>query len=83
MKKAKQIALLTKVNAPYQSYMDACSLSLAIKNGDIKLGQINSFFTEISVSSQREFADYFDISQSRLSEVAKDFSDWSGQKIEI
>lgn len=83
MTQAMQTALLTTVNAPYQNYLDAGGLSVAISNGDIKLGQICSFFTETDANTQKAFAAEFGISHDKLSDVAKDFSNWSGQEVEL
>ena len=46
MTKTMQTAILTTVNAPCQTILDAGELALAISRRDIKLAQVGSFLTE-------------------------------------
>ncbi len=78
-----QTALLTTVNAPYQNYMDAGALSVAIKQGEVSIGQVGSFYTETSVDTQMAFANEFDIPTEILTHVASTFMDWSGQTVSL
>lgn len=84
MTDAKQIALLlTTVNAPYKTQLDASELAAALKDGDVALGQVSSFFTEIDVETQMAFAAQYGISSDTLAEVAGSFQVWSGQSVAL
>jgi len=78
-----QTALLTTVNAPYQNCLDASAVSADIKQGEIAIGQVGSFYTETSVDVQMAFAHEFDISTEVLTHVAGTFTDWSGQAVSL
>ncbi len=78
-----QTTILTKVNAPYQNYLEADALADAISNGRISVGQVASFFTETSVDVQRAFAKEFDISEDQLTRTAKSFTVWTGQAVAL
>ena len=82
MTQEKQIALLTIVNAPYQTYMDGSALAAAICAGDFKKGQVSSFFTEAEADVQKEFAQFFGVPKNTLVETAAAFAKWSGQTID-
>lgn len=78
-----QSTLLTTVNAPYQTYLDGSALAAALSAGDVKLGQVNSFFTETSAEDQKAFAKLHGIPESVLVETAEAFADWSGQDLAL
>lgn len=78
-----QTVLLTTVNAPYQVTLDADELAVALHAGDIKVGQVGSFFTEIPVAAQTAFASSFEISSEALADTAKAFANWSGQAVTL
>ncbi|EEE35268.1 conserved hypothetical protein [Rhodobacteraceae bacterium KLH11] len=81
MTKAMQTAILTTVNAPYQTILDAGELALAISKHDIKLAQVGSFFTETPVDAQIVFAEAHGISKAELKATAIEFANWSGQPV--
>lgn len=78
-----QTALLTTINAPYQNQLDAGGLAAALKSGNLDLGQVSSFFTEISVETQKAFAAQHDIAAAALADLAGAFQDWSGQSVPL
>ncbi|MCP4303846.1 MAG: hypothetical protein GY788_02990 [bacterium] len=78
-----QKALLTTVNAPYRNQLDAGELAAALKNGDVALGQVSSFFTETGIETQKAFAKEHDISANALAKVADAFQQWSGQSVAL
>lgn len=78
-----QTAMLTTVNAPFQTYLDAEGLACAICYGEITLGQVSSFYTETAVESQKAFAAAHGISAATLVETATNFSNWSGQSVAL
>jgi len=83
MTQAMQTVLLTTVNAPYQVTLDAGALAAALQAGDIKVGQVGSFFTETPVTAQTTFAASFGISSEALIQTAKAFANWSGQSVDL
>ena len=83
MTKAMQTAILTTVNAPYQSMLDADQLAMAIAKADIKLAQVGSFLTETPAADQKAFAGAFGISEEQLHSTATAFANWSGQSVAL
>ncbi|WP_299752936.1 hypothetical protein [uncultured Tateyamaria sp.] len=83
MTNAMQTVILTTVNAPYQTILDAGQLALAISKQDIKLAQVGSFLTETSVEAQIAFAEAHGISKATLEATATQFADWSGQPVAL
>lgn len=83
MTKAMQTAILTTVNAPYQSILDAGELALAISKNDIKLAQVGSFLTETPVDQQIAFAAAYGIPKAELEATAALFANWSGQPVAL
>ena len=83
MTNAMQTAILTTVNAPYQTMLDADQLALAISKKDIKLAQVGSFLTETPVAHQIAFAEAFGISDAELQVTAVAFANWSGQPVAL
>lgn len=79
MNQESQTALLTTVNAPYQTYLDGSALAAALNAGDITKGQVNSFFMETKVADQLAFAKQYGVREETLLETAKAFTIWSGQ----
>jgi hypothetical protein len=79
MKQDTLTALLTTVNAPYQTYLDGRALAAALTAGDITIGQVNSFFMEVTVADQLAFAKLHGVQEAPLIETAKAFAAWSGQ----
>lgn len=74
-----QTALLTTVNAPYQTYLEGSALAAALNVGEITIGQVNSFFMEIKVADQLAFAKQHGVREATLIETEKAFATWSGQ----
>jgi len=83
MTKTMQTAILTTVNAPYQTMLDADALALAISQHDIKLAQVGSFLTETPVDAQIAFAEAHGVSKAELEETAALFANWSGQPVAL
>jgi hypothetical protein len=83
MTKAMQTALLTTVNAPYQTSLDAGELAVALCMHDIKLAQVGSFLTETPVDAQIAFAEAHGISKAELAATATQFANWSGQPVAL
>ncbi|MDX8355643.1 hypothetical protein [Cognatiyoonia sp. IB215182] len=83
MTKAMQTAILTTVNAPYQTTLDAGELALAISKHNIKLAQVGSFLTETPIDAQVAFAEAHGISKATLEATATQFADWSGQAVAL
>jgi len=80
MTQEMQTALLTTVNAPYQTYLDGSALAAALNAGDITNGQVSSFFTETTVADQKAFAKLHGLPDETLTATATAFAAWSGQK---
>ncbi len=78
-----QTALLTTVNAPYQTYLDAGEMATALNTGDIANAQMSSFFTETSVADQLTFAERNGVSEETLIATATAFAIWSGQVLPV
>ena len=78
-----QTALLTTVNAPFQTYLDADALACAISSSDIAKGQVGSFYTETAIEAQKAFAMAHGISAATLLQTATNFSNWSGQAVAL
>lgn len=83
MTNAMQTAILTTVNAPYQTILDAGELALAISKHDITLAQVGSFLTETSVDAQIAFAEAHGIFKADLEATAVEFANWSGQPVAL
>ena len=83
MTQEMQSTLLTTVNAPYQTSMDGSALAAALCAGDVKLGQVNSFFMETSSEDQKAFAKLCGMPESVLVETAESFASWSGQELAL
>ena len=80
MRHEMQTALLTTVNAPYQTYLDGGALAAALNACDFSKGQVNSFFTETTVADQKAFAKLHGVLDETLTSTATAFAAWSGQK---
>lgn len=78
-----QTAILTTVNASFQTYLDAEALAYAITAGEIRTGQVGSFFTETAVEAQKSFAEAYGITVAALTQTASDFANWSGQPVAL
>lgn len=74
-----QTALLTTVNAPYHTHLDGSALAAALNAGEITIGQVNSFFMEVTVPDQLAFAKLHGVQEATLIETAKAFAIWSRQ----
>jgi hypothetical protein len=83
MTQTMQAAILTTVNAPFQTYLDANALACAISSGEIATGQVGSFFTETAVEAQKSFATAYGITVEALAQTATDFANWSGQPVAL
>ena len=78
MNKELQTALLTTVNALYQSHLDSSALAAALNVGEISIGQLNSFFLEVTVPDQLAFAKLHGVREAILIETGTVFANWSG-----
>lgn len=77
------ICILTTVNAPYASAVDAAKLASALRAGHVSLGQVASFLTEVPRAEQLAFAASHGIDRGELKTVARTFADWSGQSVPL
>lgn len=74
--------VLTTVNAPYSSYLDAKGLANCLLNeaaAKAMPGHMSSFFGEVKPALQQAFAEAQGISTNQLISAAKAFSDYSGE----
>lgn len=78
-----QMTILTTVNAPYQTSLDASELAQAISMKDFKVAQVGSFLTEVPVVAQLAFAEALGIPKSELKATATEFAHWSGQLVPL
>jgi len=76
--KELQTALLTTVNAPYQTHLDSSALAAALNAGEISTGEVNSFFMEVTVPDQLAFAKLHGVREAILIETGTVFANWSG-----
>ncbi len=83
MNKAKEEIIIVTINSPFKSYMGVELIVDALKNCKPNCSQIYSFFTEISVEDQREFARTNGISESELIKTAEQISNMAGYKMPI
>ncbi len=77
------ICVLTTVNAPYAASVDATALANALQAGNVSLGQVASFLTEVPAAEQIAFATTHGVTRSELAAVASAFADWSGQSVPL
>ena len=77
------ICVLTTVNAPYASSVDATALANALREENISLGQVASFLTELTAAEQIAFATTHGVTRSELTALASAFADWSGQSVPL
>ena len=73
------ICVLTTVNAPYASSVDAAALARALRERNVSLGQVASFLTEVPEADQIAFGVSHGIDADELKSVASAFAEWSGQ----
>lgn len=74
--------VLTTVNAPYSEKLDGEALAHCIKHPSAaksKPGHMSSFFGDVSLEAQKEFAAAFGISTPALVDAAKEFASYSGE----
>jgi uncharacterized protein YqgV (UPF0045/DUF77 family) len=77
-------SILTTVNAPYATYVDAARLADCLESVEAAhqaMGQVYSFFTEVPIARQAEFARTFGVSSASLAKLAEYLSIQSGQII--
>ncbi len=80
------VSVLTTVNAPYSNQLDGAMLAHCLS--DIELaktfsGQVSSFFGEVPLAQQTEFAAEFGIAVDDLKTLASNFSAWSGESYQL
>ena len=83
MTKSKEEIIIATINSPYKKYMGVNSIVKALKNCKPNCTQIYSFFIDISVGDQFEFAHSKGITEHELIQTAKKISKMSGQKMPI
>lgn len=83
MTNALETAVLTTVNAPYRTYLDAKGLVTSIVDGQVSVAQVGSFFTEIAPETQRAFATQHGVSEAALVRTASAFQSYSGQDVAL
>jgi len=74
--------ILTTVNAPYSQHLDAHELVGFLLDPSAARtvpGHMSSFFGEVRLELQLEFASMFGISKQQLVAAAKSFASYSGQ----
>lgn len=74
--------VLTTVNAPYNSYLDADGLAKCLMNeveAKAMPAHMSSFFGEVQPELQQAFAELYGISSSQLVSAAKSFANYSGE----
>lgn len=74
--------VLSTVNAPYSKRLDEKELLTAIRNTMVArqfAGPVSSFFYDVPVELQKQFANSHGMSESVLAEAAKSFAKWSGK----
>ena len=77
------ICVLTTVNAPYASSVDAAALARALRERNISLGQVASFLTEVPEAEQVAFAALHGVDRTELAAAASAFAAWSGQSVPL
>ena len=83
MTKNKEAIIIATINSPYKKYMGVNSIVKALKNCNPNCTQIYSFFIDISVADQLDFAQSKGITKHELIQTAKKISEMSGQKMPI
>lgn len=83
MTNALETAVLTTVNAPYRTYLDAEGLAVSIADGQVNIAQVGSFFTEVAPATQRAFAMQHGVSEAALVSAASAFQSYSGQDVAL
>ena len=76
------ILVLATVNAPYANKLDEEALLAAILNIRAAMraaGPVSSFFYDVPVELQKQFAAVHGLSEHVLSEAAENFAAWSGK----
>jgi hypothetical protein len=74
--------ILTTVNAPYSTKLDAQELAHCLLDSTAAKampGHMSTFFGEVKPALQIGFAGMFDISEQQLSAAAKAFAAYSGE----
>ena len=82
MKAPAFVLVLATVNAPYSEKLDAQELAHCLLDqaaAKAKPGHISSFFGEVEVALQTEFAHQFNITDEQLATAAKSFAAYAGQ----
>ncbi len=79
----KEAIIVATINSPYKKYMGVNAVVKALKNCKPNCTQIYSFFIDISVDDQLEFAQSKGITKHELIQTAKKISEMSGQKMPI
>lgn len=75
-------SVLTTVNAPYSTQLDAMALAHCLKDpaaAKASPGQMSAFFGEVEPELQKAFASAFEISEEQLVNAAKTFAAFSGE----
>jgi hypothetical protein len=78
--------VLATVNAPYSEQLDSVALAHCLSDIDLAKqypGQVSSFFQEVPVAQQMEFAAAHHIGADALKAFALLFSAWSGETYQI
>ena len=74
--------VLGTVNAPYSKQLDAQELAYCLQNEKAAKavpGHMSSFFGEVKLNLQLDFASQFNISVGELISSAKAFAEYSGE----
>ncbi len=81
MTQEMQSVLLTTVNAPYQTCLNGSAHAAALSAGDVKSGQVNSFFMETPAEARQAFAKLHGVPESILVATAESFANRSSQRL--
>jgi hypothetical protein len=76
------VLVLSTVNAPYSTKLNGEALAAAIidiRGAQRSAGPPSSFFYEVPVELQKQFATAHGLSEETLSEAGKSFAAWSGK----
>lgn len=75
-------SVLTTVNAPYGTKLDAPALAYCLTHPDAAKaapGQMSAFFGEVAPDLQKAFANAFGIKEEEVAMAAKTFAKFSGE----
>ena len=75
--------VVSTVNAPRRNQIDAVALAAALRDGNVELPQVDSFFLETDVDAQRIFAAELGVPQEALLRAAEAYTALSGYDVPL